>query len=148
MNFLARSSDAEQESESEATRVEPPATKEAVTRICKKPGCTTPLASTNRSGRCSSHFHWKGTTHGNTGKAHGSARSNGTNGHGLTLPDEVRLRIGDECNKTERSIEARVPDFAGEFVEARLNQLILSLSIADKAKIATAWLKGIGIFEA
>jgi hypothetical protein len=142
MSDRAKSSGSDQESKSEATVMEGTATQEPIARICAKPDCGAQLASANRSGRCARHFHWKGTDRSNTGKPHGSARSSGSNGHTLTPQAEL------ESNAIARGVDAGVPDLSGKFVESRLNKLILSLSIADKAKIATAWLKGLGIFEA
>ena len=97
----------------------------AATRICERPGCTTELGALNRSGRCAAHFHWKGTEKRSSSAGNGHpAAGNGiepkaTNGsNGVHVPLEV------------------IPDLAAD----RVDQLILSLPVADKTRLALAWL--------
>jgi hypothetical protein len=92
-------------------------------RICRKPGCGTPLGPTNRSGNCSAHCHYGKTKPGRSaGDCHTITRSNG--------------------NAVESDVAVAIPELAGDFREDRLDRLILGFPLADKAKIATLWLRG------
>ena len=114
------------------------------TRICARPGCTTVLGKTNRSGKCASHFHYEPEKSRSSGSGQVAASSAGTNRHRSPGADGIAPKAanGSEgANGRSESLEAAV-DLAGEFREDRLNQLLLSLTAADKARIATLWLSG------
>jgi len=110
------------------------------TRICAKPGCTTEIGPKNRSGRCGPHFHWKPGTRRSTGNVHVTARSTGTNGHAAETDDAAAMPPNGSDGKHDR-VEP-VADLAGDFRVDRLDRLILSLTVAEKSKIASAWLCG------
>jgi len=113
------------------------------TRICARPGFTTPLGPRNRSGKCAARFRYEPGKSRSGGNAHVAASSAGENGTS-TRPLIVAPRAagGSEgTNGRPESVEA-IADLAGGFREDRLNRLILGVTIADKAKIAAAWLKG------
>jgi hypothetical protein len=116
------------------------------TKMCSRPGCTTELGPKNKSGRCSSHFHYgeAGKNQAKSaGNGHAAASSAGANGtHTGPLIVAPRAASGSEgANGRSERVET-VPDRAGDFREDRLDKLILSLPFADKAKIAAAWLRG------
>jgi len=109
------------------------------TRICKRPGCTTELGPKNESGLCGPHFHWKGTgkPRSNGSNGHAAAGSNGTNGHARTAPNDVGPKATDGSNGVHAQLEV-IPDLAAD----RVDRLISSLPIADKTRLAFAWLTG------
>lgn|GEM_PF-3696726 len=90
-------------------------------RICKRPGCTTELGMKNKSGKCSKHFHWNETAKArpSSGNGHAPARGSGANGHAPTAGDRPR-----------------------DLIASRLDRVFASMTIADKEKIAAAWLRG------
>lgn len=114
-------------------------------KICIRPGCGNPLGRLNRSSRCSKHFHWQRPRKDlSAGNGHATARSNGTGGHLETPVDGIGSKPvsrGAKAESETKSLEV-ISDLADGFIEERLDRLILSFPIADKAKIATAWLKG------
>jgi hypothetical protein len=119
-----------------------PANGVAVTpRICIRPGCASELGRLNRSGRCSKHFHWQEPGKVlSAGNGHGSARSNGTNGHARAAVEGVEPKATNSTGAAK--IDAPSLDPAGGFLEARLDRLLLNLPAADKSRIAQQWLRG------
>jgi hypothetical protein len=91
-------------------------------RICEHPECETVLGSTNLSGRCAKHFHWKGTSKARSNRGNGHAAANAVRGNGSTAENGV----ADER----------------ELVATRLDRLFASMTVADKCKLAEAWLRG------
>jgi hypothetical protein len=112
-------------------------------RICRKPGCTTPLGPKNQSGLCSPHFHWSDPAKrsSSTGNGHAAA---GSNGHAGTDRDSVAPKATSGSRLDVDALRSAVGsrDLTGEFIEDRLDRLILSFPVTEKAKIATAWLQG------
>jgi len=119
-NKNTRDEEKSMETKPQTTSTHPP----AATRICEHPNCSTELGALNRSGRCAAHFHWKGTEKrsSSSSNGHAAASSSGTNGHARAT-----------C--TAKRIET-LPDLAAD----RVDQLILSLPVADKTRLAIAWL--------
>lgn len=113
--------------ETKSQTTSPPAP--AATRICKRPGCTTELGPKNESGKCALHFHW-------TDKR--SSSSSAGNGHARTAFDDVvpkATKGSNGTNGTAKRIET-LPDLAAD----RVDQLLLNLPIADRTRLALAWL--------
>jgi hypothetical protein len=96
-------------------------------KICKRPGCTTELSPTNKSGKCAKHFHWSETpkVRSSAGNGHAAAGLNGANGHAKPAGSETVIR-----------------DLPLDLVESRLARLFASMTIAEKTKIAQAFLSG------
>jgi hypothetical protein len=143
-----RTKDAERETESESKMETTTQTHQPVSvRICNRPGCTIELGPLNRSGRCTRHFHWKATGKGRSSADNGhlAARSDGDVGYARKTRSgngsRPAVNVGDGANgRATRT--GTVPGLAGNVIEERLNRLITGFTMADKAKIATAWLKG------
>jgi hypothetical protein len=92
-------------------------------RICAKPDCGTPLSAMNKSGKCAKHFHWNEAP---------KARPNAT----IKAPAEGNETSGHATDiRRPTAIDPRVR-------EDRINQLIVSWSLADKTRIVQAWLAG------
>jgi len=118
-------------------------------KLCAKPGCATPLGPKNRSGKCDRHFHWKapaerssssddGSAIGVIAKAIGvekigDAGKNGANGHAIG---------DDQVTSARKNGSNGAAAVAGEFLEERLNILLLNLPAVDKSRIAEKWLRG------
>ena len=109
-------------------------------RVCAKPGCGKPIGPKNRSGKCATHFHWREPA----GNAHATAKPNGSKGTAraagegaASMPENGRNGSSGRPDPVEA-----IADLAGDFVEERLNRLILSLTAAEKARIAQAWIRG------
>jgi hypothetical protein len=125
-------------------------------KTCSRPGCTKELRPLNSSGRCSKHFHWKdpqerAATRGNghaTAKANGHAgKSNGVSPKAANVSPKaanVSPKAANGSSRADSRAESVAADrhLAGDFLEDRLNRLILALPVPDKAAIAHAWLKG------
>jgi hypothetical protein len=95
-------------------------------RVCRKPGCDTPLGPTNRSGNCSAHCHYGKPKPGRSaGKGQAITRSNGANGHAA-----------------ENAGATAILELAGDLREDRLDHLILGMPLASKARIATLFFRG------
>jgi hypothetical protein len=117
----------------------------AAARICRKPGCTTPLGPKNQSGLCGPHFHWidpakRSSSRGNGHAASGSSPSNGHAGTGRDGA-ATKAKNGNGAAVGIESVET-IPDLARDFIEDRVDRLILGLPAACKARIATDWLRG------
>jgi hypothetical protein len=146
VNLRVRSRGSDTETKGKAKMETKPATTSqahapAAIRVCERPGCTTELGALNRSGRCAAHFHWKGTAkpRSNGSNGHAAAGSSGTNGHARTAPDDVGPKAGNESNgHGSRESIASIPELAAD----RVDRLILSLPVADKTRLAVAWLTG------
>jgi hypothetical protein len=113
-------------------------------RICKKPNCTTELGPGNRSGNCRAHCHYGEPKAGRSnGNGHRAARPEGANGHADKERGATTPKAANGSNGSTRRHESvgTGPDI-DSIREDRLDRLILSLTIADKAKIAAAWLRG------
>jgi hypothetical protein len=104
-------------------------------RVCKRPGCTTELGPKNRIGLCRRHVRWTGAgeVRSSIGNEHAASRSNG---HDRTAGN------GRAAANGEAKIAETTPDPARDLVASRLDHLFASLTTADKAQIADAWLRG------
>ena len=100
-------------------------------KICAKPGCTTPLGPKNRSGKCGPHFHWTAP------EARSSSAPAGSNGHAATPTPKPP---NGHATTTAGSNGAAA--IAGDFLEERLDRLLLNLPAADKSRICQQWLRG------
>jgi hypothetical protein len=108
-------------------------------RICERPGCGRTLSAENKIGRCRRHVRWNAASSDSAspGARHASAGSNGTNGH----PPEPASANGSAPVNEARSVEISAP-LPRVIREDRVDRLLLSLPLADKTRIATAWLAG------
>ena len=106
-------------------------------KICKRPGCTTELGPKNESGKCAAHFHFKLPEErtSNGGNGHASTGSNGAHkaGNGI-VPKATNGSNG--ANGAAKKIETALPELAAD----RVDQLILSLPVAERSRLALAWL--------
>ena len=112
-------------------------------KMCAKPGCTIELGPKNRSGKCAAHFHWTapGERTSSSGNGHavasssahaaanGSARKTNGNGHAASPANG-------------NGAAAVLPELASDFLEERLDRLLLNLPAADKSRICQQWLRG------
>jgi hypothetical protein len=115
-------------------------------KVCNRPGCTTAIGPRCMSGLCSKHFHWKepGKRRSIAGNRHVTAGSAGVKGHARTAPDVIARKATNGSNGDHVGVKSSetASDLSRGFIEDRVNRLLLSFSAADKAKIATAWLRG------
>jgi hypothetical protein len=105
-------------------------------KICKRPGCENKLSAANTCGLCRAHVRWTGERASNAGNGHAAAGSNGSatkaNGHAHAPGNGVTA-------KTNGHAAAAV---AGDFLEERLDRLLLNLPADDKFRICQQWLSG------
>jgi hypothetical protein len=114
-------------------------------RICVRPGCTVELSAANTSGRCRAHVRWRDrpssgdggaievTAPANGVKKTGDGVGKGANGHA----------IGHDLDaSTPKNGSNGAAAVAGDFLEERLNVLLLNLPAVDKSRIAEKWLRG------
>jgi hypothetical protein len=111
---------------------------------CRRPGCTTEIGPRNRSGLCARHFHWReaGKRRSSAGDSHVAPRSAGANGHARTAGDGAVTQAKNGSNGAARDPVESFQELGREFVEDRLDRLILGLTVAEKTRIATAWMRG------
>jgi hypothetical protein len=110
-------------------------------KICKRRGCETQLSDGNRVGLCRKHVRWTapgertpslGTVGTPGDRKAGNSVGKPANGHALRDDrDVVTPAKGSNGNGA-----------AADFLEDRLNMLILSLPVSDKAKIVDCWIRG------
>ena len=83
-------------------------------RRCRRPGCENKLSAANVVGLCARHVRWTAPSNGHAAAPGIGEKANGKiNGNGHA-----------------------------EFLEDRLDRLILGFPVTEKAKIATLWLSG------
>jgi hypothetical protein len=118
---------------------------ETAPKMCRRPGCEIKLSSANVVGLCARHVRWTAPSNGHAAAgssgAHagnGSARkTNGSNGHSST-PTNGHAAAPAGSN----GAAAVLPELASDFLEERLDRLLLNLPAADKDRIAKQWLRG------
>jgi hypothetical protein len=146
------------EQESGVTSMKTPETDANIApKICARPGCTIELSTRNQVGLCQRHVRWtapgeraassaaptNGHAHAHApGNGHAAAGSNGsgekTNGHALKADREVTTPANGSNGDGKI---ATLPDL-GDFSAERIDRLIATLPLADRAKFALAWLRG------
>ena len=95
---------------------------ETAPKLCKRPGCEMKLSIGNSSGLCRCHSRWKA----HAGNGHATAP---TNGHAHAhAPGNGHAKADTPANGV---------------LEDRLDKLILSFPVSDKAKIVDSWIKGV-----
>jgi hypothetical protein len=97
-------------------------------KLCRAPGCVTPLTHLNNSGYCSRHFHFSRR------KSNRLADAAGDSGSDTRSSSNRDSEVDDAICRTR--------DGAPEIKEDRLNQLILSWSLELKSRLAKEWLAG------
>jgi hypothetical protein len=134
----ANSTDRASEVKSEEKMPEPRENStETAPKMCRRPGCDRKLGSGNTIGLCARHVRWTAPAERTSSAAektngHAHAPGNGvtakpTNGHATT-----------PAPKNGNGAAA----VAEDFLEERLDKLILSFPVSDKAKIVNSWIKG------
>jgi len=122
---------AESEQESGVTTMKTPEPDPTSTpkKICAKPDCGRELSAANSCGLCRGHVRWQAHT-SSAGNGHEAAGSNGVQKAGKS---DTTKANGNGHSATPAAVD---------FLESRLDRLLLNLPADDKFRICQQWLSG------
>lgn len=115
-------------------------------RRCVRPGCGVELSAANTSGRCRAHVRWRDRPSAGEGNEHAiavTAKANSVEktGNGVAPRTNGHAIEADQAASTPKN-GSNGAELAGDFLEERLDLLLLNLPAVDKSRIAEKWLRG------
>ena len=114
---------------------------ETTPKMCRRPGCDRKLGSGNTIGLCARHVRWTAPAERT------SSAAEKTNGHAHAPGNGA----GEKANGTSNGANGHTPkngnghaaaDVLPDFLSARVDEFLASLTPPTKTKIVTMWLRG------
>lgn len=119
---------------------------ETAPKMCRRPGCDRKLGSGNTIGLCARHVRWTPPVErsSSAGNGHAAAAGKGViaRANGKSDTGNGHAIEADQAASTPKNGSNGAAELAGDFLEERLDRLLLNLPAADKSRICQQWLRG------